>query len=358
MPGASGAAHRRRDPARPRRAAAALIARADRATLFLRGLRQRPRSTALEDAAVRSRVPAARARLAFTTDCYVVQPLFFPGGDIGKLAVCGTVNDLAMVRRRAAYLSPALSSRRACRWPTCERVVRSMAGGGARGRACASSPATPRWSSGARPTGSSSTPPASAWCPHGVAARPAPMRARATRSCVSGAVGDHGVAIMCQREGLRFDSAAARATARRSTAWSRPCSAPARDCTRCATPRAAAWPRRSTRSRRVAGRHRDRRGRRARARRGARGLRAAGPGPALRRQRGQAGAVCRPGGPRRSWPRCARTPWAGGAVGGDRPPPRPGAVTTLGSGCWYMPAGSSCRGSARQPRETRFLQET
>jgi hydrogenase expression/formation protein HypE len=35
-------------------------------------------------------------KIAFTTDSYVVQPLFFPGGDIGKLAVCGTVNDLAM----------------------------------------------------------------------------------------------------------------------------------------------------------------------------------------------------------------------------------------------------------------------
>ena len=41
-------------------------------------------------------------RLAFTTDSYVVAPLFFPGGDIGKLAVCGTVNDLAMSGRRAA----------------------------------------------------------------------------------------------------------------------------------------------------------------------------------------------------------------------------------------------------------------
>jgi len=35
-------------------------------------------------------------RLAFTTDSYTVSPIFFPGGDIGKLAVCGTVNDLAM----------------------------------------------------------------------------------------------------------------------------------------------------------------------------------------------------------------------------------------------------------------------
>ncbi len=44
-------------------------------------------------------------RLAFTTDSYVVDPLFFPGGDIGKLAVCGTVNDLAVSGARPLYLS-------------------------------------------------------------------------------------------------------------------------------------------------------------------------------------------------------------------------------------------------------------
>ena len=44
-------------------------------------------------------------KLAFTTDSYVVQPIFFPGGDIGKLAVCGTVNDLAMSGARPLYIS-------------------------------------------------------------------------------------------------------------------------------------------------------------------------------------------------------------------------------------------------------------
>jgi hydrogenase expression/formation protein HypE len=44
-------------------------------------------------------------RLAFTTDSYVVSPIFFPGGDIGKLAVCGTVNDLAMCGAKPLYLS-------------------------------------------------------------------------------------------------------------------------------------------------------------------------------------------------------------------------------------------------------------
>ncbi len=47
-------------------------------------------------------------RVAFTTDSFVVSPIFFPGGDIGKLAVCGTVNDLAMIGARPLYLSLAL----------------------------------------------------------------------------------------------------------------------------------------------------------------------------------------------------------------------------------------------------------
>jgi hydrogenase expression/formation protein HypE len=47
-------------------------------------------------------------RLAFTTDCYVVDPLFFPGGDIGTLSVNGTVNDLAVCGARPLYLSCAV----------------------------------------------------------------------------------------------------------------------------------------------------------------------------------------------------------------------------------------------------------
>jgi len=53
-------------------------------------------------------------RLAFTTDSFVVRPLFFPGGDIGRLAVHGTVNDLAVVRSRFTSPPPS-SSRKACR---------------------------------------------------------------------------------------------------------------------------------------------------------------------------------------------------------------------------------------------------
>ncbi|MBI4782223.1 MAG: hydrogenase expression/formation protein HypE [Oscillatoriophycideae cyanobacterium NC_groundwater_1537_Pr4_S-0.65um_50_18] len=64
--------------------------------------------------------------LAFTTDSYVVHPLFFPGGDIGSLAVNGTVNDLAMVGARPLYLSVALILEEGLPIETLWRVVQSM----------------------------------------------------------------------------------------------------------------------------------------------------------------------------------------------------------------------------------------
>ncbi|HAS04227.1 MAG TPA: hydrogenase expression/formation protein HypE, partial [Dehalococcoidia bacterium] len=55
-----------------------------------------------------SAVFEAKGRIAFTTDSHVVQPMFFPGGDIGRLSVCGTVNDLAVMGATPLYLSLAL----------------------------------------------------------------------------------------------------------------------------------------------------------------------------------------------------------------------------------------------------------
>ncbi len=73
--------------------------------LFLEYLRN-PLLEALEDQAVFELAEHSRSsRLAFTTDSYVVTPIFFPGGDIGRLAVNGTVNDLAMSGARPLYLS-------------------------------------------------------------------------------------------------------------------------------------------------------------------------------------------------------------------------------------------------------------
>ena len=65
-------------------------------------------------------------RLAFTTDSHVVSPLFFPGGDIGKLAICGTVNDLAMCGARPLWLSAGFILEEGLSMETLQRVVASM----------------------------------------------------------------------------------------------------------------------------------------------------------------------------------------------------------------------------------------
>lgn len=60
---------------------------------------------------------AARDRLAFSTDSYVIDPLFFPGGNIGKLAVCGTANDVAVSGAIPRYLSCGFILEEGWRWP-------------------------------------------------------------------------------------------------------------------------------------------------------------------------------------------------------------------------------------------------
>ena len=79
---------------------------------------------ALQDSAV---LPAQNGRLAMTTDSYVVQPLFFPGGDIGSLAVHGTVNDLAMMGATPRYLSAGFILEEGLPIATLKQVVSSMA---------------------------------------------------------------------------------------------------------------------------------------------------------------------------------------------------------------------------------------
>ncbi len=65
-------------------------------------------------------------RLAITTDNHIVAPLFFPGGDIGRLAICGAVNDLAMVGARPLWLTAAFILEEGLPLEVLERVVKSM----------------------------------------------------------------------------------------------------------------------------------------------------------------------------------------------------------------------------------------
>lgn len=73
-----------------------------------------------------AKVTLGAAKLAFTTDSYVVKPLFFAGGDIGKLAVCGTVNDLAMSGAAARYLSAAFILEEGFPIADLKKIVESM----------------------------------------------------------------------------------------------------------------------------------------------------------------------------------------------------------------------------------------
>ena len=91
--------------------------------LFVPAFRN-PYLAELADGAV---MPVGSERLAFSTDTYVVRPLFFPGGDIGSLAIHGTANDLAMCGARPLFLSAGLVLEEGLPLADLERVVASMA---------------------------------------------------------------------------------------------------------------------------------------------------------------------------------------------------------------------------------------
>src|ERR1035437_6842516 len=71
-------------------------------------------------------LPATKGRLVFTTDSFVVTPVFFSGGDIGKLAVCGTVNDLTASGAKPLYLSCGFILYDGLRFDELEKIVTSM----------------------------------------------------------------------------------------------------------------------------------------------------------------------------------------------------------------------------------------
>src|SRR5579871_944359 len=85
-----------------------------------------PLLDAMDDAAVFG-IDGTESRLAFTTDTYVVSPLFFPGGDIGKLAVHGTINDLAMAGATPLYLSAGFILEEGFPITDLRKIVSSMA---------------------------------------------------------------------------------------------------------------------------------------------------------------------------------------------------------------------------------------
>lgn len=146
--------------------------------------------------------PAPGERLVMATDSHVVAPLFFPGGDIGCLAVHGTVNDVAVMGARPLWLSAAFILEEGLPFADLERIVASMA-------AAAQEAGVPIVTGDTKvvergkgdgvfitTTGVGALPPGREL--GGARARPGDA------VLVSGTLGDHGMAIMREREGLNF----------------------------------------------------------------------------------------------------------------------------------------------------------
>jgi hydrogenase expression/formation protein HypE len=143
-------------------------------------------------------------RLAFTTDSYVVSPIFFPGGDIGKLAVCGTVNDLAMCGAKPLYLSLSLIIEEGLPQSELEQIVDSIqkAAGeagveiitgdtkvvhkGSADKLFINTAGVGIIAQGIDISGSNARP--------------------GDKVILSGTIGDHGIAVISQREGLSFST--------------------------------------------------------------------------------------------------------------------------------------------------------
>jgi hydrogenase expression/formation protein HypE len=141
-------------------------------------------------------------RLAFTTDSYVVSPIFFPGGDIGKLAVCGTVNDLATSGAKPLYLSLSFIIEEGLALNDLEKVVSSVQKAvteagvrivtgdtkvvtrGSADKLFINTAGVGLIPEGVNISGSNAKP--------------------GDKVILSGAIGDHGIAVVSQREGLSF----------------------------------------------------------------------------------------------------------------------------------------------------------
>ncbi|MFP4056189.1 MAG: hydrogenase expression/formation protein HypE [Candidatus Brocadiia bacterium] len=155
----------------------------------------------LGDSAV---LEAPGCRLAFTTDSYVVKPLRFRGGDIGRLAVCGTVNDLAMAGARPLALSLALVLEEGLAMGELAAILDSAKGAAEEAAvpvACGDTKVVERGAADGcyiNTTGVGVVPPGLELGPGRVEPGDALL--------LSGTLGDHGVAILSQREGLAFAS--------------------------------------------------------------------------------------------------------------------------------------------------------
>jgi hydrogenase expression/formation protein HypE len=149
-------------------------------------------------------LPQSPHRLAFTTDTYVVTPLFFPGGDIGALAINGTVNDLAMAGARARWISAAFVIEEGFPLSVLREVVDSMQRAAAASDVQVVTGDTKIVDRG-KADGLFITSAGVGLLEHELEIAPAAVRP-GDAVILSGDIGRHGIAVMSVREGLQFES--------------------------------------------------------------------------------------------------------------------------------------------------------
>jgi len=145
---------------------------------------------------------ALNGRIAFTTDSYVIKPLIFPGGDIGRLAVCGTINDLATSGATAKYLSLGLIIEEGFPVADLERIMSSVSETAKEAGVLVVTGDTKVVDHGSADGIFINT--------SGIGVIPEGIHLSGTRAkegdkvIITGTIGDHGVSVMAQREGLKF----------------------------------------------------------------------------------------------------------------------------------------------------------
>jgi len=154
---------------------------------------------AMEDSAV---LQVGREKIAFSTDSFVVDPIFFPGGDIGTLAIHGTVNDLAMRGAKPLYLSVGMIIEEGFAYKDLETIVRSLKSGADKAGVEIVAGDTKVVQSGKADKIFINT------TGIGLLDKELDISARngrpGDRIILSGTMADHGTTILCQREGLQI----------------------------------------------------------------------------------------------------------------------------------------------------------
>ncbi len=145
-------------------------------------------------------------RLAMSTDSFVITPLFFPGGDIGKLSICGTVNDLVACGARPLYLSTAFIIEEGLPISDLRQIAQSMAQT-ARAAGVKVVTGDTKVVEKGKADGVFINTTGIGLIPEGIDYQPARIKP-GDKVIVTGQVGDHGLAVLAQREGLSFNTPA------------------------------------------------------------------------------------------------------------------------------------------------------